>query len=352
MTPYILVMILTVAIAHFGRISNDTVTRRFSIGAVTFALVAFAGLRSVRVGTDTGAYKYFFTRSQIPGALDGVESGFRVLLWGIRSWTDSFPAVLLATALIVIGLYIVTILRTTPRYETAIFVYLTLGTFTFFFNGARQGIAAAICFAALPFVLQRRPFAYLSVIALASLFHQTAWIAAIIYIVASPRVGFARLALLAGATILTVAFLQIFVNFAADLLDDKYVVYAEAGEGGGVVWVAFLVCQGVALYMFRNVVRPSREYYDRLLNIYLFGLVPALASTISGVNPSGVLRLHIYFSSVSILLWPVVFYYLNHSPNRFIISLGFLSVAFLFFVLSTSSFSDLTPYSLTSELEF
>lgn len=352
MIPYLLLLLFVVVVAYLGRRAGNEVVRRISIGAVMLALVAFAGLRDSAVGTDTGTYvrQFRFSESFATVAERGNEVGYGLLRWLARNISESYSVLLLMIAAIVVACYVPTIVKLTRRYETALFLFITLGVYTFFFNGARQGIAAAICFAALPFLLERRLIPYLLMVALAALFHQTALIALALYPLASQRVHWTRLVALGVATVVLVVFLQVFVDFAAALLDDKFAAYAIEGEGGGQVWVAFLLGQGVMLYLFKDTVRDPEGHYGRLLNIYLIGLVPALASTLSGVNPSGLLRLHLYFSSVAILMWPMVFLQFRTTPLRGLVALGFAGVTLLFFLLTTSTFSNLTPYRVNQEI--
>ncbi|WP_084227654.1 EpsG family protein [Lysobacter sp. A03] len=344
MIPYLLLLVAVVTTAYFGRRSGHSILRKVSLLVVGLILTLFAGLRDFRVGTDTGNYVRQFMRSEsFSAAMERrTEFGFNLLTWVARSISDSYNVMLLMIAAIVVICYVSTIIKLTRRYETAIFLFIAIGIYTFFFNGARQGIAAAICFMAIPFLLERRAAAYFTLVALGATFHQTALIAAPLYYLASDRAGWKRVLALALATVIVVLFLQVFVGFAASVLDDKYAAYAEQGEGGGQIWVIFLVCQGVMLYMFKTAVRDPN--YVRLLNIYLIGLVLALASTISSVNPSGLLRLHLYFSSTAIVMWPMVFGQFRNTPLRGVMALGFLAVTISFYVLTTSAFSNLVPY--------
>ena len=353
MTPYLLLLLFVVIVAYIGRRSGSKGVRRISISAVFVALVAFAGLRDYRVGTDTGNYVRMWTFSDSFASVteqSATEVGYNFLAWLARSISDSYSVLLLLIAAIVVGCYVPTIVKLTRRYETALFLFITLGVYTFVFNGARQGIAAAICFAAIPFLLERRMIPYLLTVGIATLFHRTAWIALVLYPLASRRVDWRRPALLAAATVVLVVFLQVFVGLAVALLDDKFAAYAVEGEGGGQVLVAFLLGQGVMLYMFKDKVHDPAGHYGRLLNIYLIGLVPALASTVSGVDPSGLLRLHLYFSSVAILLWPMVFLQFRSTELRGLVAFAFICLTLLFFLLTISTFSGLVPYLLNSEI--
>lgn len=351
MIPYLLLLVFVTTTSYLGRRLRNRAPRRASLGVVGAALVLFAGLRDSSVGTDTGTYiRHFHASDSFDIVFERQDAGYYLISWFARAVTDSYVLLLVLTALVVVSCYMVVFVRVVKRYETAIFLFVALGVYTFFFNGARQGIAAGICFLAIPFLLERRMWPYIALVIAATAFHRTALITLPLYWVATAQVNWRRLAVLAGATVLVVAFLGVFVDVAAALLSDKFETYAEAGDGGGEVWVAFLVGQGVLLYYFRRVVPDPDGWYGRLLNIYLIGLVPALTSTLSGVNPSGVLRLHLYFSSTAILMWPIVFRQFGMTPLRGILTLGFLAVTLSFFVLTTTAFSNLTPYRVNSEL--
>lgn len=351
MTPYLLLLFFVTGMAYLGRRSGHKLIRRTSLVVVGGALVLFAGLRDYRVGTDTGNYvrQFRFSESFASVTERKTEIGYNFLSWVARSASDSYSVLLLLIAAVVVGCYLPTIVKLSRRYETALFLFITLGLYTFFFNGARQGIAAAICFAALPFLLQRRAWPYFLMVGFATLFHKTAFVALPLYFLAAPRLGAVRVGLLVVAAVVLVVFLRVFVGFVADFLDDKYAAYAEAGEGGGTVMLAFLFGQGAVLLALKGTIRQEqRALYCRLLNIYLIGLVIAIAAVLSNVNPSGLLRLHIYFSSMAILLWPIVFQQFTTTSLRGLVALGFLVVTVGFFVMTTSTFAGLVPYEFNS----
>lgn len=350
MIAYVVLLAVVTVLAYFGRVSGNSALRAASLLAIGALLVLFAGLRSSEIGTDTGRYvAQFYSGMSFSAIFERHDFGYFMLSWFARFISDSYAILLLLIAMIVVSCYMRTIIRVVERYESGLYLLIVLGVYTFFFNGARQGIASAICFMAIPFLLERRVWPYLALVVLAAFFHRTALIALPLFWVASPQVRLRRLVALGVATVLLLVFLRVFVDLAASVLSERYAYYADIGDGGGELWVAFLVGQGFLLYYFKSVIPSSNTWYARLLNIYLIGLVPALASTISGVDPSGVLRLHFYFSSTAILLWPMVFRQFGGTPFRGILSVGFLAVTLGFFVLTTSAFSDLTPYRFNWE---
>lgn len=351
MIPYLILLFTVTTIAYAGRRNGSKGVQYLSVGIIVLLLTLFAGLRYRFVGTDTGNYVRMFLRTNsFSDIWQSTEIGYNVLMLLAKSLSDNYASILILIALTVVGCYISTIVRLTKRYETAIFIFITLGAYTFFFNGARQGIAAAICFLAIPWLLERKPKQYFLFVGLAFTFHHTALIAALLYFLAVPRIGWRQIAIIAGGSVVMTLFLATFVQLATVLVDDKYAAYAAEHEGGGYIMVTFLVAQGALLYFLRNKAKDSFGYYPQLLNIYLIGLIPLIAAVFSNVNPSGIIRLHMYFSTTAILLWPMVFLGISKSKQKIFISLCFLLFTLLFFYVTTSTFSNLVPYRINLEI--
>ena len=351
MIPYLVLLLIVVYLAYLGRRNGSKGVQLFSLGIIVLVLVLFAGFRYRLVGTDTGNYiRMFFDANTISDIWETTEIGFNALMVLAKNISTNYASLLILIALIVVSCYISTIVRLTKRYETSVFIFITLGAYTFFFNGARQGIAAAICFFAIPWLLERKPRQYFLLVALAYTFHNTALIALPLYFLAIPRVDWRQVAIVAGTTVITVLFLTVFVQFAADLLNDRYASYAVESEGGGLVMATFLVGQGALLFALRKQIKNSNGHYERLLNIYLLGLIPVIASVVSNVNPSGLLRLHPYFAYTAILLWPMFFQSMKNIKQRRIISLVFALVMLSFYYLTTESFSNLVPYRINMSI--
>jgi hypothetical protein len=353
MTPYIALLALVVLVAYLGRRAGRTSGRLLGAAAACLLLILYAGLRDYRVGTDTGNYVYLFSHIDLLNVDSPLpthtEIGYAVLNWIARSTSESYASLLLFIATVVVVLYVSTIVRLVKRYEVGVYLFVTLGSYTFLFNGARQAIAAAICFWALRFVLDRRLVFYALAVAIAMLFHKTAIAALPIYFLATPRFRLSRAVGLLIMALVFAAFAGELAGLATELLDDRFASYTVAGEGGGAVLTSFLIAQGLLLTWLRQFVRHDRDVYTRLLNVYLLSFVPAIVSVASGTNPSGLLRLHVYFSGVAILMWPMVFDAIHAARQTRAIAFAFVIVTMAFFLMTTMTFSDLTPYRLHTE---
>jgi hypothetical protein len=348
MIPYLALLFVVTGLAFVGKRSGDAARAPY-IGMILLVLILFAGLRDVSVGTDTGTYRrQFETVYSVDDIWRTTEIGYNALMVLCAEISADYAVLLTAIALVAVSCYVAGIIRMTEHYDTALFLFVTMGAYTFFFNGARQGIAVSLCFLALPWLLDRRPMPYVLMVGAAALFHHTALVALPLYAFAKPRVSWRQLAFIGIGVVVVVVFLTVFVQLAADLLDDKYAAYAEEAEGGGALMTTFLVAQGIFLFFARKQMDNLDERYARLLNVYLIGLVPAIAAALSSINPSGLLRLHFYFSHAALILWPMLLGKLKKDPRN-LLFIALVAVSVTFFVLTTTTFSNLAPYQLNPE---
>tara|TARA_R100000935_G_scaffold4427_1_gene10473 strand:+ start:23107 stop:24177 length:1071 start_codon:yes stop_codon:yes gene_type:complete len=354
MIPYLTLLFLVVFIACLGRQTWNRNLKISSLYLIGFILIFFAGVRDLSVGTDTYTYVSFLNIIQSLQDISTfqLEPGFSLLVLVANKLSDGHILYLSLIALIVVFLHIKTIYHLVQKYEISLFIFIAFGTYTFFFNGARQAIAAAIVFAAIPSLLDKKFWKYLIFIFIAFFFHKSAILAMPLYFLAKPYIGLRQWAFVfIGIAILTV-FLSSFAQFAVFALGDRYEGYdVNDSGGGGLVTGIFLLCQAIALYILRPRNSDYTEVYNKLLNIFLIGLVFVGVSVLSNVNPSGILRLHIYFTSMSIILWPILFVSLKDKRLREIVGFSLFFVSILYFYLTTNSFSKLVPYTINPILE-
>lgn len=348
MIPYIILIVFLAYLAFVGKTQYWSLRLR-RIGVTSFAiiLILFQGLRHFSVGTDTSIYlRRFAFVDSTDDIWRSMEIGYNSLNVFLSLNFDSFNVLLISISAFVVSAYTFGIVRMTKYYALALFLFVALGTYTFSFNAARQGMAVAVCFLALPFLLRRRAKHYFFMILFAASFHQTAIVAAPLYFLTTASLSWRYLAWIVVATLIMTVGLTSLVQLSATLLNDSYSAYAEEHVGGGEVTVLFLFTQAVFLYLLKPMNNENESYYSRLLSIYLIGLVPALASVLTSVNPSGVLRLQAYFSHVAILLWPLAISQIKNANLRSHAAGGLVLFMLTYFYMSTSTFSRLTPYRM------
>src|SRR5690606_29647801 len=249
MSPYLILLPLVTVLSYLGRRYGSYGIRNASVFLVGLLLILFAGLRHFSVGADTEVYVWhFFSVNSIEDAWRTTEVGYYTLNYLAANIYRDYSVLFILTALIVVSCYMAVLVRLVKRYETAIFLFVALGFYTFFFNGARQGLAASLCFLAMPALLERKPRQYFLIISVAFLFHHAALVALPLYYLAKPYVRWRQILLICCGVFIFSTFLSVFVKLAAQFVDDGYASYAEEASGGGRVMTAFLVIQGAILF--------------------------------------------------------------------------------------------------------
>ena len=328
--------------------------RNVLLAAALISMVTLAGVRNLTVGTDTENYVQFFEAiTDLPSALAmGIidnEYGFWILNWAAHLIYDGYVSLLSLVAVIVCGCYMRSILNNSCNITISVFVFLTAGFYTFFFNGARQAIACAICALAIPHLINKKFKPYIFLIITAVLFHKTAIVMLPVYFVTGAAISFSRVFVYALIGTISALFLDTLVQFGATV-DPRYADYATSGDGGGFLMVAFTLALTIFFFAFRRNVVLHREQYFVLLNMLMFGAIISCISSVFRIAPSGILRLSIYFNVATLFLWPIVFV---NFPKSFVRTIGvyFFGLGYtVFFLLSIDRFGDLSPYVVNPAL--
>jgi len=348
---YLVVLASVFFISWLGRVSPNIYVRKAALVVAAGILVLVSGVRDVGVGTDSAAYvQYFYNSNTWREAFSNPEFGYYVLNWFARSLSDSYVSLFILVACVFVSAYLLTIAWAIRNYEIGIYLFVALGIYAFSFNGVRQALAMAICFYALRFLIERKLLRYASVVLLAATFHNTALIALPLFWIAPAKTRVINLIVLVVGAIGFALSLEVFVGIAAELLDDRYAMYGQRGDGGGHLFVAFLFAQGVVFWWLRGVGENGDGMYTRLLNVYLVGLVPAFVSLVTSVDPSGLLRLHFYFSHVAVLLWPILIARAPLGRARSIVFYVFILLTLIFYVQVTRSIGEVVPYRMNPEV--
>lgn len=312
------------------------------------ALSLFAGMRSYRVGTDSGSYTrdfrtnldvYNFEFNEL------VEPGYQALEYGLLKITHNYFWLFFITALIVVYCYLSIIKKYSVNYLFSVFLFITLGVYTFFFNGLRQGLAMAIFALALPYLLEKRLVPYLLICFLASLFHTTALFMIPFYFLVNLRIKpLNKILLVFIGSLFTSKFL---ISYLADT-NERYEGYATAAEkAGGLLTLGFYTVLLFLIYFVIRLYKIRDDYLIKLFTFYATGIVFLIPVAMLGANPSGPQRLLTYFTWTLVLILPFIFKRIN---NLYVTSTAIILFV-VYFILTTTRFSNLTPYMLNPIFE-
>lgn len=328
----------------------------FLSGALLFllflVLVIPAGIRDLSVGTDTGNYRATFvyklnTEISILNIFSGVEPGFILFQRISQNITKDFTIFLFLIAAFVVGLSMWTMKKLSLSFPISLFVFITLGYYLFFFNGARQAMSAAIYGLALIPLLSGKKYQYIILVFVAFLFHKSALAMLPLVIPLTMRISLKQFMVTAIFTLVLTSALSILITLSPDLVSDKLANYHNRTAGGGkLLMIAYII---MTLYFYLNrkyIPQNSIKEYSLYLNLCLFTTFIYIFVNLGGRDVN-LIRITLFSSYGFILIWPLILknvnFYKSVVPWFF-----FIIIHLIFFYIYISKM--MTPYFINPEL--
>lgn len=343
MIPYISILLFVIFWINVEKFSLNR--RAFWIPILSLSL--FAGMRSYQVGTDTGSYVANYINNLDPNYFefnDNVEKGYQLFDYFILHLTHNYFWLFFITALFVVYSYFRLIKKYSENYLLSVIIFVSFGTYTFFFNGLRQGIAMAIFTYAISALINKKLWLYLIICLVASTFHISALVMMPFYFVVNAKLKLIYKMVLVMLT--TFIFASPLIKYMAED-NTRYEAYTAINDYGGMLTLAFYILIAAFILILKNKIRVKNEVFTGLLTLYLSGISLLIPIAMLGAGASGPQRILYYFSWTLMIILPVI---INIFKNK-IVKLSFIILCILYYYLTTSRFSNLTPYILNSSFE-
>ena len=262
-------------------------------------------LRFKRVGGDTIGYIEFFEKSVrdyslfdlITTNLFEVEKGYKAYVKLLSYITDSYTVYFLITGIITFGTLYRFSLKYTKNPFVFFFLFISLGTYSFFITGLRQSLAITICLWAVDFIKDRKPIKFILAVILASLFHKSA----VIFFVAYPLSSIKRydwiLFIYLVLTVVLIIGFSFFQNVFNELLGYTYNI--EETGNGGIFMLLVLVLTAYSLYVTydqKDGNKISKTLVHLSLLTSLFWILRLISRTAERVSFYFICGLYAYFS--------------------------------------------------------
>ena len=129
-------------------------------------------------------------------------------------------------------------------------MYVTLGLYTFMVQGLRQAIAMSICLFSIEFVKKRKFIPFFLVVFLASTYHKTAIVFAVIYFLYGIKMDFKGYTCGILGAVAAIGLGPVWVRIANEQFDREYEGIVE--EGGFVATAIYLIILFVAIVFGRE----------------------------------------------------------------------------------------------------
>lgn len=222
----------------------------------------------------------------------------------------------------------------------SIFLFVASTDYTaWMFNGMRQFLAAAIGFAALPFIVKKRFVPAVLFILLASRFHQSAILLLPAIFIVQGKAWNKRTLLVALAAVVAVYFIDEFTGFLDNALQDtqyqNVVTDWKEGRDDGTNFLRVMVYSvpTILAFIFR---KKLTDVDSPLIHLCVNMSVVSAGIYLISMFTSGILigRLPIYFSLYNYILLPWEIHHFFKKESRFIVTLCTVGFYLLFFIYS------------------
>ncbi len=315
-------------------------------------MVLVSGLRDVNVGSDSPNYVLIFNKTNTLNDIfnQTMEPGYLAIAWLAKQFGDNYIWLFFFTGLISVAGLIGGVKKYSLSPNLSFFFMITTGYYTFFFNGARQGLALAITFFTIGAFYEGKFKRLLFIVILASFFHITALVLIPAYFLVRRGFSFKILVYIFAISAVSSSFLNELFSLAGNV-DDRFSKYVGYNKASGMLTAIYnLAIASYFVFMYRFI-KVNTQIYSVLLNLFLVGVSISIFAVINGLGASGIARLSIYFTISSILIWPIIFQNTNSDKNKALLLFAVLTFYLAYFYLTTINFSDLVPYKVNPIIE-
>ena len=352
MLPYIVLFTLVMLLLFIGHNNRFNKPNKLSYYFSGIVLTIFATIRSSDVGTDSNNYVGIFNQfkdstESLFSVKTSLETGYLLLMEIALNISTDYWSLFFMTALVCVFTSYYTIYKLSDNIKVSVFIYISLATYFFIFNGARQALAASIFGIAIYCLINKKRVGYFIIVLLASFFHSTALILFPFYYLLRFKFKTRNLILFSIGSFIALYYLSSILTLFGEGSVARYSVYEDRNSTGGYLLTLFFFIMSFIFIFFRKKIVKSKLFeYDIYLNMSIFSSIIHLVVSFTGSDVN-FLRLSLYFSIGYILIWPIIFrsvYYFKQSFTR----LSFVIIHLLFLFFYISKFSNLNPYKFNN----
>ena len=358
MIPYILVVIfpLFAGMLYKNRLKQKGLLREDPRGQkllhryillAALPMFLLVALRNQSLGADTNGYLTNFVKTiAIPWeALEEssrMEYGYLIFV-KLLTYVTHDPLVF---QIIYTAIYLWAITDFAKQLEEEHFLFLflfgSLGSYTFMFTGVRQCLAISICLLAFRFVKKRKLIRFALLVLLAFNFHKSAILFVITYFIYPRRLSFLNVLAYVGVTSFAVLYLAELQDWLNEQLDYDYGI---EGETGGIIFsVLLLIITAYTIFtVFSNksLTKPSQG----LINV---GII-AMACWVLRIFTRVAERPSFYFLPFSFAALAYAVSVIKTPKEKSIVRLVIIVVALSLYIYKfITTFTSFVPYSFYS----
>lgn len=339
---YFLILLVGLVALLSKNVKDEQKRNKIVIGLACLGIFFIQALRAEFVGTDLRSYLPAFQMVDSINIFAGeklfnYEIGYLLYSQFFSTLNFNTQWYLSIVAITIIGPIAYTWYKNSKMPGLSVFIYISIGFFTFSFSGLRQAIALAITFVSFKFIQERSLLKFLLCVILAMSFHLTA----VIFVLAFPLYKIRvkpihYVPIILGLVIIFIYRTKLFLS----------IFRLYRGVAGEVVKTnAYTMLIIMILVLLLALIFGSKNINDFNFNSYKNYMLVAILIQILATQSNTIMRAGYYYFIFITLLIPDVFK--NQLDQRIrIFGVGTLIVALLYFFKTTTGngYLGVSPY--------
>lgn len=326
-------------------VNNNDRARKVYLACFFLIMTLMVGLRNPHNGSgDTMFYYTFWERiSKVPykklfNFTDSVdmEIGYQLTAWALSKVFRGGQWCLFLSGMFFAASVCIFVKRNCKNVVLALTVFNCLGLFNFMVQGQRQAIAMCICLFALEQCKKDKTIMFLLLIVFAMLFHSSAVVFAIVYILNKLKLNLKSYCIVGVSAAAAMALLPRLFAMVNFFINDSYEI-GQGAESGGVVAVLIYI----AILVFGMIFKDTE---DRHYPLYIYmAIVGVMAMVLRNYASSIVERISSYFAFAQMVVISNSVRAMKN-PGYEVLVNSAVALLCIFVALHKASYSELIPY--------
>lgn len=284
--------------------------------AIVLPLIYWAGTREDMVFGDTSAYRIAFknsasTWSEIPNIIagDGKDKGFSILVVILKSIIGNRDVIYFTiVAAVCLGLVFGVYKKYSCAFAITAFLFVASTDYVqWCYNGIRQFIVVAVCFACIDLIIQKKYIQVIIIVLIVSTIHATALLMIPIIFIVQGKPWNRKTLIFIALILLAVAYVEQFTDILAQIMENSQysseVEQFTTDEGSHVLRVIVYGIPAILALIFKDRIE---EYNNPLINVCINMSIISMCFYLLATFTSGIFigRIPIYFSLYNYILLP------------------------------------------------
>lgn len=342
---------LTSIILAIALLSENTTEEKTKRRKIIFCFLSglflflIGGLKSTSVGVDSERYSetfYYLQRYDVSDVFNifNEEWGFYYLI-RILSFVSLDHQIMFATVSAIFAFSLsFFIYKHSKDLMVSFIMTITMSYFAFSLSGLRQTVAIAILLFSFDFIIKRKPFFFIGVVAFASLFHVSSVLFLPAYFLVSKEVSYKRVIVYFAVAPIVFLLRPLMIEIIQLFLYSEYEIDPYQSSGGWTTLYIYILILVVAL-IFKKQLQSQNKDFPFYFSMMYVGM---LLQMFVPIQPN-IFRVSMYFNISSLILIAGIIHTQKNFVSKMIAYSIFLILMGIKYYIFSFYAAEVNPYT-------